>query len=32
MILEVLEALEPAVFCHNVCNTLTHYYEETRMI
>jgi hypothetical protein len=28
MILEVLEALEPAVFRHNLGNTLTHYYEE----
>ena len=28
MILEVLEVLEPAVFHHNLSNTLTHYYEE----
>ena len=28
MILEVLEALEPAVFRHNLGTTLTHYYEE----
>ena len=28
MILEVLEALEPALFRQNLANTLTHYYEE----
>ena len=28
MILEVLEALEPAAFRNKLCNTLTHYYEE----
>jgi hypothetical protein len=28
MILEVLEALEQAVFRHNLGNTLTHYYKE----
>jgi hypothetical protein len=28
MILEVLEALEPAVFRQNLFNTLTHYYKE----
>jgi hypothetical protein len=28
MIFKVLEALEPAIFRHNLGNTLTHYYEE----
>ena len=28
MILEVLEAEEPAVFCQELFDTLVHYYEE----
>ena len=30
MILEVLEALEPALFRQNLANTFTHYYEEVQ--